>query len=570
MAERDDQGFEVVPTRIGGTGGPSRSGGRRRGPIVLVLVLAVLIPTVAFIGPRIEWRPEVDLSFLRPTPTPVPSNTPRATIAPTTPPATPLPSFTLGQGPIPSEPFAVDVGGLRLADPATGTLGQPTGLRGDTDVIFTAGDGDGWWCLCLARTQVGPQETVVAEIRRVDRSGTERQRQRIGEYRSSALNESLDFSVRLDLEVSPDERTAYLSTATRSGDAWTVVLEAIDLRSLEVVGRNDLGKVVIPVPDPTPNPEQGPLENYIAGPFMRLSPDGRRLLLWSWVETYTQNGPMQPPSTPQAWLIDVGPGEGKASIGRPTAIGPAFSMRLRTCYWTAWMNEEELAAICWPSDGSGSLMKLILLTPDGTELRSIDFFDSGASWLAEPLLDRANRFVYAWLPNDHTIKRIDLDTLHVDELTVDPGATVTGPSGTGAGEPRSGAAPEWTTFTSDLRMWYSPQLVAEPGGSRLFALGILNQDGRGNTPGSSGIWVFDASDLSLLDRWGAVAAYSSIGFSGDARWLIAIGAPGADADGKVADWQSSITVHDLSDGRPALQFGSLGTDVQVIQVPPAP
>ena len=44
--------------------------------------------------------------------------------------------------------------------------------------------------------------------------------------------------------------------------------------------------------------------------------------------------------------------------------------------------------------------------------------------------------------------------------------------------------------------------------------------------------------------------------------------PGGDADGNQANWEASITIHDITDGRPALQFGSLGTDAQVLQVPP--
>src|SRR3990172_1305512 len=112
MGERGDGGFEVVPTRIGGSGGGRRTGRRHRAPIIVVIVLAVLIPTIAWVGPRIEWRPEVDLSFLRPTPTPVPSRTPRPVFSPAPGLATPLPAITIGVGPRPTEPFAVEVGGL--------------------------------------------------------------------------------------------------------------------------------------------------------------------------------------------------------------------------------------------------------------------------------------------------------------------------------------------------------------------------------------------------------------------------------------------------------------------------
>lgn len=570
MGERGDGGFEVAPTRIGGSGGPGRSGrGRRRAPLILVIVLAVAIPTVAWAGPRIEWRPEVDLSFLRPTPTPVPSPTPRPTREPTPAPPTPLPAITIGVGPHPTEPFPVDVGGLRLADPATGELGPLLGLRGDTDAIFTSEEGDGWWCVCFARVSGADRETATVEIRRVDPSGGVTFRRVIGNYLSTAKPPAQDFYNRFDLEVSSDQRTAYLSSATRTDDQWAMAVEAIDLATGTIVGRTELGNVTMPpIPGPTPPPDQGTYENYFAGPFMRLSPDGRRMLVWAWVEAYSSTGEQQT-TIPLGWLIDVDSASADGAVGRPAPVSEAFAGRLRGCYWITWTTDDELAAICWPTDQSGSTVGLVVLDPNGTERGHVDLPSAMNSWLTDPALDRANRLVYLWMPNAHTLQRVDLDTRRIDELKVDPKATVNGPSGSAPGGSGSGVRPEWGTFTSDLRLYYGPQLLPEPGGSRLFALGILPEEGNARrNPVSSGIWVFDATGFSLSDRWGAVAAYGTIGLSRDGRWLLAAGAPGTDEQGNQADWQASITVHDVSDGRPALQLGRLGTDGQVFQVPP--
>ena len=182
--EHKQQSFEVVPTRIGGSSSQTRSDRRRRAPIIILIVIAVLIPAIALIGPRIVWRPEIDLSFLRPTPTPVPSKTPRPISTPTEL-ATPAPMLTVGDGPHPTEPFPVDVGGLRLADPKTGALGPTFGLRGDNDAIFRSPTG-GWWCVCFTRVQDANQETVTAEIKRVDSAGRQTQQATIGTYRSAA------------------------------------------------------------------------------------------------------------------------------------------------------------------------------------------------------------------------------------------------------------------------------------------------------------------------------------------------------------------------------------------------
>jgi hypothetical protein len=564
MAERGDQGFEVAPTRIGDSGGPKRSSGRRRAPIVLIVVLALAIPTIAWAGPRIEWRPEVDLSFLRPSPTPVPSPTPRPTLKPTRPPATPLPAITVGEGRHPTVPFAVDVNGMRLADPATGSLGPPFDIRGDLDSIFSEPDGTGWWCLCYRRTPGDNSETATVEMRRVSPSGQVTFRRQIGEYTSTAPTPSQDFYNRFDLVVSRDQRTAYLSSATRSGLEWSVAIEAIDLRTGNVTPRTDLGTVAIPpITGPTPPPDQGFTESYLSGPSVRMSPDGRRVLVWTSIEKYSPTGESQG-SIADGWLIDVDAAAG--AVGRVTPLAPSLANRLRACAWAAWTGPDELAAVCWPTDPNIIDVSLVVLTPDGTERGHVDIHDATNSWIADPILDRANRRVYLWQPNAHVLSRIDLDGLTVQGLQVDPAATGGGQPGSQGG---SGSVPEWAPFTSDLHMYYGPSFIAEPGTGRLFGIGMLQQEGNERYSfTSTGVWVFDGPKLELLDHWAATAGYGSIGLSPDGRWLFAAGVSGSDEAGRQANWQSSLTVIDVTDGRPALQLGSLGADAQVFQIPP--
>ena len=47
------------------------------------------------------------------------------------------------------------------------------------------------------------------------------------------------------------------------------------------------------------------------------------------------------------------------------------------------------------------------------------------------------------------------------------------------------------------------------------------------------------------------------------------GVPNIDAEGHQTNWMGSVTIHDLSDGRPAIRLGQLGgPEVSVMQVPP--
>lgn len=539
-------------------------------PIVLVIILAIAIPTVAWVGPRIVWRPEVDLSFLRPTPTPVPSPTPRPTRRPTPPPASPLPTITIGNGPHPTERFPVDVAGLRLVDPATGSLGPQLGLRGETDAIFTPPDGAGWWCVCFGHSAGADNETVTVEIKHVDPSGQVSLRRTVGEYKSTAPPPAQDFYNRFDLVVSPDKRMVYLANGTRAGLTWSVAIDVIDFETGKVTAHSDLGTYVIPPrTGPSMPPEQGTVENYLNGPSMRMSPDGRQILVWASVETYDSSSGESQAAIPQGWHIDIDPDAADGSVGRVTPLGSAFVDRLRACGFIVWTNVHEIAGVCWPIDGSSSTVTLILFDPSGTALGHIDLVGAADSWITDPVLDRANRLVYLWQPGGHVLSRVDLDRRTIDQLKVDPAATGGGPSGGPFDGPGSGQPPDWATFGSDMHLYYRPQLLAEPGGRRLFALGVLEQqtsDQYGYA--SSGIWVFDGGGLSLLDHWEALAAYGSIALSRDARWLLATGEAGVDAEGRQANWETSLTVLDAADGRPALQLGRLGSDVQVLQVPP--
>jgi hypothetical protein len=565
MADRREQHFEVAPTRIGGSGGSGRPGRRRRVPIALVIAIAIAIPAIAWMGPRIEWRPEVDLSFLRPTPTPVPSRTPRALFQ-TSVPATPLPDVTVAAGEHPTDPFPIDVNGIRLVDPATGELGRDMDLRLDSDAVFASADGSGWWCVCIRRVQTSDSETASVDIRRVDRTGSTTSRQAIGEYTSTATPPASDYYIRFDLELAADGRTAYLASATRSGMDWTVAVETIDLAKGALTGHLDLGTLdATPMAGPSPPPDQGINDSYIAGPLIRLSPDGRTLLVWAWVDRYTWNGD-QGSSTPMAWTIDLDVGGGGVALGRQTAFAEAAAEHLRQCVWAAWTAPDEITAICWPRDQGTLNLGASILRADLSEVRRTDITGTMESWFTDPILDLANRVVYLWQPTAHVLHRLDIDGGRADRFEVDPDSTIGG-GGTGMGGATS-RQPQWATLGSDFRPWSLPQMIAEPGGNRLFAIGLNeSRRGDGTGPGSTGIWVFDTREFSVVDHWAPLTSYSSLGLSDDGRWLLVSGNPGADADGNPATWQSSLTILDATDGRPAIQLGSLGTDYQVLQLP---
>src|SRR4029077_12109176 len=111
----------------------------------------------------------------------------------------------------------------------------------------------------------------------------------------------------------------------------------------------------------------------------------------------------------------------------------------------------------------------------------------------------------------------------------------------------------------------------------LYAVGAQAGIGTGRTGpllASTGIWAFDAQTLGLVAHWTAAAMYDQVGVSPDGRYVLAVGLEGMTADGRLADWDSSLVIHDVRDGRAVEQIGHLVGDegffVDLLAPGPAP
>ena len=567
MAASDDPGFEIAPTRVGGQAADGRpvrpnNPGRR---IILVVLIAIAIPAAAIAGPRIEWRPAIDLTALRPTPTPshLPTVVPTETPVPT---ATPLPPVTFSAGPPPAGPLPIDVGGFRLIDPSSGTLGPIGDLRLDNDAVFREVGGDGWWCVCFVHTPVDDAETVDVTVRHFDGNLGEIASFPIATYRSVVPLPGQDSSVRFDLERSADGRIAYLAVGVRNLERWMILLDAIDMESGRLLGGTKLATVSLPV-QPKPAPGQEPIDSYLDGPIMRLAPDGRQLLVTASVNPNTESG--QPAR--RAWFVDVAGDSSTQPFGKARPVATGLLDRFASCYLMTWLAPDELLMNCWDASGTSSRPKISASTFDlaGRQTGGASFELSEGAQMTSPLIDKANGIVYYWEPDSHTLRRLDLQRDGSDQLLVDPATTDTS-SLVQDGGPIPAQPPVWTNGSSDFPLYYWPQLIGAPGSTRVYALGLTipaaAQASRDWRSGSTGVWVFDTTSFALVDHWPAAAAYTSIALSPDGRWLTAAGQPGIDVAGNPSGWGSSVSIHDTVDGRLALQLGQLG-EINVLTLP---
>jgi hypothetical protein len=571
MAGSDEPGFEMAPTRIGrpGRGGGGRPGRGRFKPVVVILA-ALAIPAVAIAGPRIEWRPSIDLSALRPSPTTLVTPSPTPTDAPI-PTATPLPSLTIATGPLPGEPLPIDASGFRLIDPATGTLGRTAGVRLDNDVVFRPTNGDGWWCVCFSRLQGPGSETVDVSVRQFDRDLGAGQTFRIATYQSLISPVSQEFGVRFDLERSADGRIAYLGVGQRSAAGWTVRVDAIDLEQGRLLGSHELATIAVPGAEAAPSPSAGEsgIESYLMGPTLRLSPDDRRLLVSVNVDTFDSSAGTSS-TAPYGWLVEVAPDGPTDDIGTITALEPRIVDLLGRCGWPAWLGPEEIVIECGGAGPSGDSVEFQSMDLAGRQTAAVTLSFRDRIQISEPLIDAANRIVYFWEGFAHILYRVDLNDGTSAQIDVHParGATPAIATPIPGVRPLANLPPIWTRVTSDYRLYSAAQLVGEPGGTRLFALGMVA--GRASQDsgrfGSSGIWVFDTRTFANVDQWPAVSAYTSMAISPDGRWLTAAGQAGIDVAGDPAGWEDSVAVHDTLDGRLVLQLGNLG-EFQVLTLP---
>ena len=565
MAGSHDQGFEVAATRVGGQAGAGGSGpgrprrGRLRFALVILAVLA--IPAIAFAGPRIEWRPSIDLSALRPTPIPVPTTVPSPTEVPTdtpAPTATPLPPVTIAAGPLPSEPLPIDAEGFRLIDPATGVLGPTSGLLLENDALFREPGGDGWWCLCFERSSDEASESVTVTVQHLDRNLGDSQSFAIATYASGGRPGAQDFTIRLAVDRSADGRIAYLAVGTLGKGGWKIHVDRIDLERGRLLGGSDLTTIQAPAPGASPTLDGGQIESYLDGPTIRFAPNSRQLLVLASLFPNTETG--EPDR--RGWLIDIGGEAAGSSVGNVQPIKPAVLEISRNCGWVTWFRQDELIMICW-GGAQGLDMSVRTLDLDGRETGAARFAVADGGRVTDPWFDEANRLVYFWDANTHILRRLDLARGTAAEIDVAPwqGATPAIATPIPGVEPLANLPPAWSGVYSDFPTYSEHLLIPERGGTRLFAIGTTDPRtfGRGDVrSGSTGVWVFDTRTFANVDHWPAAAAYVSIALSPDGRWLTALGQAGIDVAGNPAGWESSISVHDTSDGRLALQVGSLG------------
>ncbi len=523
MSETD--GFRIPTTPV--------APGRDRRPWLVVATLVGLMAG-AFVVAR--WSPGPDPGRVMPTVRPTAAD---VAIEPV---ATALPGLEwFSASEMPLQEVLVEADSVRWLRLASARLTDASLAQPGRDLLLRAPHG-GTICLCWQGSRFETGDPRSLDLVRHDDDHRELSRTTIlqvdgfdpGDIRSPT---------QVALEPSPDGRFAYLARATRAGTGWQASLDVIDLGAEAITGSIDLiartqarGMEVLRVERPT----------------LRIAPDGRHALVTSAITRVTPFG--ERPFPPRAWIVELDGSSLGAVVDVDALAGPMDA----SCTWLDFVAPDIVARGCFPpASDEAAWFEIHRHGLDGSDLGSIVVPTSrlGAD---EPLLDLTNGIAYAWDPITHRLASAD--------LVGGTGRMAATPDGFDAPSevvilrerPAPGTPTTWSDGHSATIARRERTLVGSPDGRLLFAIGEGPDE-----DSSSGVWVFDALTLELVERWPAKASYGSLALLEDGRWLAAVGRPGVDEAGGRARWGTSLTVHDTTTGRAVLRIGDLATGEHV-------
>lgn len=441
--------------------------------------------------------------------------------------------------------FPVMSGGLRWLDADSGSMSGQVTVWGGNGWIFAGNDGT---ALCVCYDSPWSQDGTVERVTivRYDASGNETSRAVAAELTSSLR--SWDAILR-DVAVAPDRDALYMAAAIRDADGWAVSLDTIDVDRL-ADGRTsfssmELGRVTTPATGA-----------IMGDPTLRVSPDGRQVRV---SVHYSPRRSIDPdaPWTEQVWLVDLG-GNGEPVVRQ---LADRSTDAPGRCDGEAWATDTQYVVLCRATVGDSRIPQARVEDVDG----SVTPFQVGDAIGRDDLdwlVDASAGIVYRWSRFSHVLARLDVHTGNVVSRALGGSADEID-----AIRPAGGPWPEtpgdgpvaWAKLLPASALGH-PRLVGSRDGALLYAIGMRSTTGdlsSGPLLASTGIWVFEARTLAVLARWPAAAMYDQIGLTPDGRYVLAAGLEGVTADGRVADWASSLTFHDATDGAMAEQIGDI-------------
>ena len=462
--------------------------------------------------------------------------------------ATPLPLsqwFSAPEAPI--DDVLVEVGTVRMLRIAGTRLTDEALAKPGLDLLLLAERG-GTVCLCWQPSGTESGDPRALDLVRRDDDQGELSRTTVSVVNGLDNDGSPAAPMQVAMEARPDDRFAYLARVVRSRTQWQVSLDVIDLVTASITDSIDL----IPIPQ-----RDRSAVAAVERPTLRVAPDGRHALVMSAITRGAAPGRVI--ASRHAWIVALnGPNVEGVVVADSIAQASTDGSPGEPCDWVAFATATIIAEGCRHPMAVVASLEIRRHDLAGRDLGTVDA-DPFTSDPGGVLVNERSGIVYAWDPLAHTLFAVDLVLGRSWSAGPVPGERENPAAVLVAGvRPPPGAPTTWSDGGSATAAAPRRVLAGSSDGSLLYAIGDSPHGS-----GSSGIWVFDARTLTLVERWPAHAAYASLTLFEDGRWLAAAGRPGLTASGDPADWQASVTIHDTETGRPVLRLGDIGTSEPV-------
>jgi hypothetical protein len=541
---RGGSGFSMAPQPLGGSG--STGGGRgRKLAAAIVVIFAAAVVAFGASGERLAQQPNLDLSFLAtPQPSASPSLRPTARIFDATP--TELPAVTRPGGDAPGGVLVGIADGIQIVDLAAGTLGAGAQVFPGRDALVRRPGDEGWTCVCAVEAVDDGRTTLRYRVVRIAPNGMDIEV--TTDDPSVGIAPSGGVETRGEVNLGDDGTHGLVAMASGFEFDWRISIATVDLETGRIGAARELPAENAERPGssgapPSIQPDYG--VSYDA-PHVRLSPDGRTAFVWELVEYNSEAASFR---RFRAWRVGLA-ADGTIEDIQPSRILDDLPLY---CSSLAFLTDDQLVWMCPDYSGSSGLLSIRTIRLDGSTVGQASL-TLGDGWGTEPMFDRANRLAYHWDPGGLNLSRIDLVTMRVVEVRYDPAVE----RADGVEAVAGSRPPLWTSLAS-ASAWNPSRLAIPSADSAMLYLAGLDMSRSGDRgPASHGVFVVDRATMALVDRWAPVTAYMALSLTPDGRYVAAGGQPGITAAAQPARWASSLTFHDVTDGRVALQLGRLG------------
>lgn len=544
---------DVVPLRLQPVVDRPRGWRGRSGSVVAVLLVGFVV-TALVLGRTLDTGPASPrIATVATAAEAAASATVRLPPTPSLEPAaSPLPAREVIGGRIPDERRLVSANGVQVLDLATGTL-QPT-TRPLYDHMLPVSD-DQLVCACsLSGIPIG-ETPVPPTVRfgRYDLTGKVLVQRDLLSLVGVVPVPDITSGFNLTSTLSADRSTLYVLIAARRPPSWSIDLYAVSVETGKIIGHVPLGRLPVSAAEPvsrSPSPSGSPAEPadstpdgiYVFAKTLVAAPGGGTLHA---AVGYVDLRKGEWNSYDRQWMVPLRDGRPRS----PILINANADAPVDWCLGLPeFVDRRLLVQVCASAQAEVPDATYVLrrITSDGKALPDapIAGFPVDRQYPTVTGLDHAARALFIWDPVQHAIGRIAVDSGAVTTSTV-PASRLPVDS------PSQGL----------LGIWPAPGLVESPDATRLYALGVAPAGGPAGR--STGVWVFDARTLDLLDHWAPRALLTSLAVSADGTFVYAAGARGFDADGHEGPTAASVTVYDAATGEIQVLYGSVSPDAWI-------